>query len=1119
MALFLIVLVFKFVWIMTKRIFIAALFFAAFGQAALQGQQSLEKDQPERLYEEGMRQYERGYYGQARALFNRVRTEVPEGLGALRSDAAFYEGMAAAELENGDAAFLLERYLEEFPQSVHLSHARFRLGELDQDRNRSRQALRWFERVEPMELDREVRLRYYYKAGYAYFMEDDYATASRLLANAKEIPGKYWAPSNYYYAHIQYEQGEHEAALRTFERLKDERGFKDVVPYYIAQIYYMQEDYDRAIEYGTPLMTEAKGVMRTDLARVLGDSYFAKEAYSRAIPYLSIVVRETETPRREDYYHLGLSYYFEQDYAQAATYLAQVTSQEEDEMTQNAYYHLGDCYLKTGDKKNARVAFEAANRYAFDMAIKEDAMFNFIKLNYELSFSPFNEIVTLFLQFVEEFPNSKHVDEAYRYMGQALLTTKNYRQALEAMERITHKNAEVYRAMQRVAYFRGLELFTNLQFTESIDLFDYSLKYGTYDRDIKMGALYWRAEALYRLNDFAQAGNGYVEFLQSPGSRNMPEFAKAHYNLGYVYFKQTRYAEARSWFERFVNNSGNAPAAMLGDAYNRLGDTYFLVRDFANAQRWYDRGAASPEGSPDYAIFQKALAMGIGQDHRGKIRQLDVLINQYPTSPYVDDAYYEMGRSYVHLNLLDDAIRSYKTVRDRFPRSSFARKAMLQLGLVYYNAEDYDNSMVYYKRVVNEFPGTQEAEDALLGLRNVYMDQNDADGFIRYTNQIGGFARVDERERDSLTFVSAERLYMGGDCERGLVQLDNYLRAYPQGRFVLNAHFYRADCAYRKGDVDAALTSFEFVTGRGKSMFSEDALKYAGQIHFDKGNFVDALGYFERLEAEADLEENRQEAVIGQMRALARMDNPAAAVNAAAKVMGNARMAPEVVREARYLKAGAHLKLAQREEALKEFRVLAENTSSMEGAEAKYRVAQLLYDAGDKAAAEQTIFEFVNMGTPHQYWMARSFILLSDVYADRKEYFQAVQYLESLLENYQGKEEDVLETARRKLEEYRGRVEQAAPAAAPAAPASPSAQAVPTGRSVVAAGFSVAAQSGLIAGAAHPAQLSATAQPGLTSLAVPAGQPSATAQAVQLSVAMSTGYPSVAVPASSPTAV
>src|SRR5690554_8011015 len=110
-----------------------------------------------------MRQYERGYYGQARALFNRVRTEVPEGLGALRSDPAFYEGMAAAEQENGDAACLLERYLEEFPQSVHLSHAGFRLGQLYQDRNRSRQPLRRFEPVEPMELDRDARLRSLYK--------------------------------------------------------------------------------------------------------------------------------------------------------------------------------------------------------------------------------------------------------------------------------------------------------------------------------------------------------------------------------------------------------------------------------------------------------------------------------------------------------------------------------------------------------------------------------------------------------------------------------------------------------------------------------------------------------------------------------------------------------------------------------------------------------------------------------------------------------------------------------------------------------------------------------------------------------------------------------------------
>ena len=1002
---------------MINRLFLAVMVLAAFSQSGAFGQKSLEREQPECIFEEAMFQYERGYYGVARDLFGKAEDAAGPNRAVLKSDAAFYEAMAASYLENDDAAYLLERYIDDYTESRHRSYANFRIGELAQDDNRSRIALRWYEKVKPEDLDREVALRYYYKAGYAYFMEDDYEAASRLLARAKDVSSKYWAQANYYYAHIQYEKGEHEAALRTFDKLKNEPGFKTVIPYYIAQIYYMQGNYNEAIDYGTPLMADASGVMRSDLARVLGDSWFAREQYSRAIPYLSIVVNESKAPRREDYYHLGLSYYFEGDYVEAASYLAQVTSGE-DEMTQNAYYHLADCYIKTGDKKNARVAFEAANRYAFDMAIKEDAMFNYIKLNYELSFSPFNEIVNSFLQFIEEFPDSKHIDAAYRYMGQALLTTKNYRQALEAMESISHKNAEVYRAMQRVAYYRGLELFTNLQFTESIDLFDYSLKYGNYDKDIKMVALYWRAEAYYRLDNYEEAQKGYLEFLQSPGSRNLDEFLTAHYNLGYVNFKRNNYAEAQSWFTQFVNrNSGSS--AMVGDAYNRLGDTYFMVRDFENAMKWYDRAAGVSDGAPDYAMYQKAIASGIGHNQQAKISQLDKLIKMYPVSHYVDDAWYEMGRSYVHLNKLDDAIRAYKTVRDKYPRSRFASKSMLQLGLVFYNTGDLDQSMVYYKRVVNEFPGTPEAEDALMGLRNVYMDQNDPNGYIRYTNEIGGFARIDERQRDSLTYVAAERLYMAGNCDQSLIQLENYLRAYPQGRFVLNAHFYKADCQYRAGDMDNALTSFEFVTGRGKNVFSEDALKYAGEIHFRKGNYANALGYFERLEEEADLEENRQEAEIGQMRALSKMTNSKATIEAAAGVMNNSRMAPEIVREARYIKASAHLLLGQTNEARADFEVLSANTSSVEGAEAKYRVAQILYDEGKKDDAEKVIFDFVNKGTPHQYWMAKSFILLSDIYADRHEYFQASQYLESLLENYTGNEDDIVNVAEDKLARYK----------------------------------------------------------------------------------------------------
>ena len=51
-------------------------------------------------------------------------------------------------------------------------------------------------------------------------------------------------------------------------------------------------------------------------------------------------------------------------------------------------------------------------------------------------------------------------------------------------------------------------------------------------------------------------------------------------------------------------------------------------------------------------------------------------------------------------------------------------------------------------------------------------------------------------------------------------------------------------------------------------------------------------------------------------------------------------------------------------------------------------------------AAEKIIFEFIDQNTPHQYWLAKSLILLSDINVERNEIFQAKQYLLALQSNY-----------------------------------------------------------------------------------------------------------------------
>ena len=127
------------------------------------------------------------------------------------------------------------------------------------------------------------------------------------------------------------------------------------------------------------------------------------------------------------------------------------------------------------------------------------------------------------------------------------------------------------------------------------------------------------------------------------------------------------------------------------------------------------------------------------------------------------------------------------------------------------------------------------------------------------------------------------------------------------------------------------------------------------------------------------------------------------------------KISPEEKREAVFSRAKAYLASDERDRAFEDLDQLATDTRTKEGAESKFLIAQILFEDESYDFCEDEINEFIEMSTPHTYWMARSFILLADLYTVQGKTMEAKQYLLSLQNNYDG-DDDIAEIIAERLE-------------------------------------------------------------------------------------------------------
>ena len=99
--------------------------------------------------------------------------------------------------------------------------------------------------------------------------------------------------------------------------------------------------------------------------------------------------------------------------------------------------------------------------------------------------------------------------------------------------------------------------------------------------------------------------------------------------------------------------------------------------------------------------------------------------------------------------------------------------------------------------------------------------------------------------------------------------------------------------------------------------------------------------------------------------------------------------------------------------ARREFEETVKVSQGDAGAEAKYNLAALEFENADYSMSEKSLFALSKDYASSDYWVAKGFILLSDVYMKKGNTFQAKQTLQSIIDNYNG--DDLKTIAKTKL--------------------------------------------------------------------------------------------------------
>lgn len=962
----------------------------------------------ERFYDYGVELYEKKQFIPAEEAFTRYLEETEKIEHHRKDEARIFRWICQIQNGHRSSATDLVRFLKRNPEHTLVYEAYYQLAEYYFTTGRYRRAVRYYEDSEfQSHQSAEKRYRGIFNMGYAYFRTGDNAEARAMFSQLINKKNPYQDKALYYYGYQCYVLKDFDCAESTFKKIEDS-GPK-TMRLYLAQIAYSRGQYEKALEEIKDIQIDKHEKERLFL---MGKAYYQMGQTDLADRYFqqSVDTEEAYDPNEE--FQIANVHYLKGRYRAAASRFVRLTG-EESELGQVAQFKLADCFLQLGEKEKAFNAFFQAKSKDHDLKVKEYAHFNYAKLATELKRN--DVAIDAVSAFILTYPSSYYADPAKGMLAQLFLTTKNYKSAIEVLERITNFDQNTKKAYQKITFHRGEELYANREYQTAYTVFKKSLKYPVSSK-LEAEAYFWLGEISYQIKDYQGAISNYNRFLAKPQSESSAFHQSAYYGMGYAYYQQKRYPQALNYFRKYDGRKGRSTSETL-DTYTRLGDCNFLTRQYSAAIISYQKAINLNQNKAEYAMFQQAILYGLINETDRKINNLKRIesIFSRKVNSYVDDAIYELGRVYLQNGQTTTAKATFNRLISTYPNSQFVAKSMLNLGLIEFNNEDEEAALATYKSVVKKYPRSSEAKDALSYIESIYVNSGRGDEYISYVNSLP-YTAVSLTAQDSILYESAINKYREGKCELAINNFKKYLDRFgDKGFFTIPAHYFRGECERKQGLLSDAKQSYKHVVEVPGNDYEERALLRLAVMSADEKNCEDALKYFGKLEPVASSKSNYVLSLMGQMRCYYENGQYDLAKEKAVDVLPIENVQKRDLVEVNMVLGEIQFKAENWKTAGFHFNYVVETSPNETGAMALYKLAVIEFNQENLDSSRSTIYRLNDDFSPYEYWVVKGFILLADIYVEEEDYFQARATLQSIIDGYDG-DQDLLEVCRRKLD-------------------------------------------------------------------------------------------------------